>query len=473
LRSIPAVGPTLPFLSYLGAFRFLRDAQRVLNEGCAKFHRRAFRVATLDGWVVILSGTPLVEELRRRPEDEFSFKDGVMSSFHLDHTLNKENDLHVEAIRDRLTRILPMLCSALVEEIEIGFKSNLTDGDEEWIAVPALEFSRKLVCQVNNRAFVGVPTCRDNSFLELAGSFRNGVAVSGAILTLVPGALRPLVRRVKSDVWRATRLLSPTVEKHRKKAAYGDDVFGKPDNVLRWLAEDRFQLAPYTIAECMLLMNLASIDPTASALASALFYLGESSSLAEALREEVKPIIEAEGWSKISIDKMHKLDSFLRENQRLNTDFITLVRKVQKDITLSDGSHLPRGTTVAVASESAHQNPDKYPDPTTFDPFRFSRMRAEAGHGPQHQFVNTSTDYLAFGYGRHACPGRFFAAIELKAVLAYVVLHYDVRLEADAQGRRPENVRVGPANLPSMTAKVLFRRRQRTCADGGVDAGQT
>lgn len=36
LRSIPAVGSTLPILSYGGAFRFLRDAQQVLQEGCAK-----------------------------------------------------------------------------------------------------------------------------------------------------------------------------------------------------------------------------------------------------------------------------------------------------------------------------------------------------------------------------------------------------------------------------------------------------
>ena len=45
----------------------------------SKYHGRAFRVATLDGWVVVLSGSDLVEELRRRPDDEFSFKEGAMS----------------------------------------------------------------------------------------------------------------------------------------------------------------------------------------------------------------------------------------------------------------------------------------------------------------------------------------------------------------------------------------------------------
>ena len=38
----------------------------------------------------------------------------------------------------------------------------------------------------------------------------------------------------------------------------------------------------------------------------------------EPLREEVESIIAEEGWSKASIGKMRKLDSFLKESQRLN-----------------------------------------------------------------------------------------------------------------------------------------------------------
>jgi hypothetical protein len=37
----------------------------------------------------------------------------------------------------------------------------------------------------------------------------------------------------------------------------------------------------------------------------------------EPLRQEVDAVIEKEGWTKAGIDKMHKIDSFLRETQRL------------------------------------------------------------------------------------------------------------------------------------------------------------
>jgi len=37
----------------------------------------------------------------------------------------------------------------------------------------------------------------------------------------------------------------------------------------------------------------------------------------EPLRQEVDAVISEEGWTKDGIDKMHKVDSFVRETQRL------------------------------------------------------------------------------------------------------------------------------------------------------------
>ena len=54
-------------------------------------------------------------------------------------------------------------------------------------------------------------------------------------------------------------------------------------------------------------------------------------------------------------------------------------------------------------------------------------------------------------------PGRFFAANELKAMLGYIVLNFDVKLEGD--GKRPENVHRGPTVVPSPSARVFFRKR--------------
>ncbi len=38
----------------------------------------------------------------------------------------------------------------------------------------------------------------------------------------------------------------------------------------------------------------------------------------EPLRQEIETAVSEEGWTKAAIDKMHKIDSFLRETQRLD-----------------------------------------------------------------------------------------------------------------------------------------------------------
>ena len=249
-------------------------------------------------------------------------------------------------------------------------------------------------------------------------------------------------------------------------------------------------------------------------LTHALYDLAAMPEYVGPLREEVEPIIALEGWSKNAITKMSKLDSFLKESTRIHgiilstpgflcllllrspTVMLTsspryaitaasLTRKACKDVTLVDGTVIPKGTFVAAPQSATHLNEEYYPDASTFDPFRFSRAREEEGQALKHQFVNTSTEFIAFGHGKHAwcvaspctlyfrnrcskadtscldagSPGRFFAVNELKVVVAYILLHYDLKPAGD--GTRPKNVYLARNILPDPTGKVLFRKRKR------------
>ena len=49
-----------------------------------------------------------------------------------------------------------------------------------------------------------------------------------------------------------------------------------------------------------------------------LYYLALEPKHVQALREEIEPILEEEGWTKAALDRMIKVDSFVRESQRLN-----------------------------------------------------------------------------------------------------------------------------------------------------------
>ena len=81
---------------------------------------------------------------------------------------------------------------------------------------------------------------------------------------------------------------------------------------------------------------------------------------------------------------------------------VSMFRKAIKDITLVNGTFLPRGTHVAVPSVATHRDDKVYADAGDFDPFRFARMREAEGEATAHQFTHTTSEWLAFGHGRHA-----------------------------------------------------------------------
>ncbi|KIJ13821.1 hypothetical protein PAXINDRAFT_80382, partial [Paxillus involutus ATCC 200175] len=131
----------------------------------------------------------------------------------------------------------------------------------------------------------------------------------------------------------------------------------------------------------------------------ALYDLAANPQYMDPLREEVEAIVETDGWTKEALAKMRKLDSFLKKSQRMDgISCVSMSRKVMKDFTLSDGTVLPQGTIVTIASQAIRLDSGYYENADVFDPFRF----AKDGDDAKHSFVSTNPDYLAFGHGRHA-----------------------------------------------------------------------
>ena len=154
----------------------------------------------------------------------------------------------------------------------------------------------------------------------------------------------------------------------------------------------------------------------------ALYHLAAEPEHAAILREEVDAIVKEDGWTKAGIDRMVKVDSFLRESQRVNGqgtcaqsiaffrttnadlyfNSVTMSRVALEDFTFSNGTVIPTGTTVAVPMYAIHHDKNIWPDPFTFDPYRSSRVRDQGAGDVKQQMVTTSSEFLPWGYGRHA-----------------------------------------------------------------------
>ncbi|KIL61860.1 hypothetical protein M378DRAFT_13203 [Amanita muscaria Koide BX008] len=467
LRAIPTVGTS----GHIGALQFFSRAPALLREGCKKYRGSIFKVSTWPNWLILVSGPQMIDELRNASDDELSAEMAFRESLQMEYTLDAElfkSHYHLDVVRSSLTRSIANKLSEVQDEIETAFNDHLKAKTDEWVTVTAYPTIMDIVCRTSNRLFVGLPLCRDPDYLDLNKKFSISLVLTASILTLLPSFLKPIVlplfRELPRGIKRGYKHLEPLFkDRLEKEARYGKDWPGEPNDAISWLIEHSGNETsqPARIRGMilrMLLINFGAIHTTTISFTYVLFELATRPEYVQPMRNEIEEVIRQEGWSKISVGKMKKVDSFIKETLRL-ADFPTIVmqRKAMKDFTFSNGVTVPAGNTVAVATTPTHTDSEFYPHPETFDGFRFEKMRDEEGMGHKHQFISLDVNYVLFGGGRRACPGRFFAAHELKVMLAHVLMNYDVQMANG--GGRPEKLVLGTVSLPDRKAQVMFRKR--------------
>ncbi|TDL22830.1 cytochrome P450 [Rickenella mellea] len=464
----PVVGSSGFFSSYVAAFRWIFQAKSILQEGYLKHKNGIFKVSQLDRWLVIISGPKLIDEVRRAPDDKLSLDAAVGVFFASEYTQGKQlvdNNYHVSVIRTQLTRNLAAVFSDVRDEIVQSFLELIPPTDE-WVGYPALDTLTTIVTRTSNRIFVGLPACRDPGYIKLNKEYTVEVVKAAGLITLAPSFLRPLVGRllspIRSGVRRGLKHLRPIIEERlRKYEELGPNYPDKPNDMLTWLMDEAEgdERGVEILCLRLLAVNITAIHTTSMSFAHTMFHLASKPEYIQPMREEVERVIDEDGWTKVAMTKMRKVDSFLKETQRFTgLGFLNTMRLAVEDYTFSDGTYIPKGTLMSVASAATHHDPSVYENANEFHGFRFADLREEDGEGTKHQMVSTSSEYLAFGHGRHACPGRFFAANELKAMMAHIVLNYDVKMEVD--GVRPQDMHFSFNCVPNPKATILFRKRR-------------
>ncbi|KAJ6545820.1 cytochrome P450 [Mycena vulgaris] len=428
---------------YTGAARYILQAPEIIEEGCNLYPGRVFR-------------------------NIMSMVEGTQEELQADLTLGSEvfrNAFHVDAVRGPLTRNLNRYFPDLYDELICVCEDVFALNGTEWKLVPAQPSMKKLIARAINRIFVGLPVCRNEAYLELMMKFGINAAIRAQVINLLPSFLQhvlgPFISSRKQSVRQGAKYLEDLINyRIGQEEKFGRDWSGKPNDFLSWLLEvlpDYEKNVP-TIAARILLTNMSALHSTALILTHAVFDLTANPQHIASLREEVE---------KATINKMPRVDSFLRESQRMHDNGpVTLVRKVMDPagFEFPDGTLLPFGSMIGVASRVEHFNPARYNNPMTFDPFRFSRKLEElAAHGDDEgkhfteYMISTSPEHLAFGHKQHACPGRFFVAAELKTLLAHLVMRYDLR--AETEGVRPPDFAFGLVVLPSLSGNIFLRKR--------------
>ncbi|KAL4076614.1 cytochrome P450 [Scleroderma yunnanense] len=464
LRAIPTLGSTTWVGSYSSAIKNFGGISEIVQEGYDKYKGIPFKIPTLSNWMVIVSGNKLIEEVKRAPEEHLSAVEAINDAFQIAFTIGEEvarNPYHFAIIKTSLTRQLTGLFPSIDDEITLTLSEVFGSEDNEWENVVAFDAIRKVVSRASNRVFVGLSLCRNPGWLELSSRVASDVIVSATTMNLFPRFMWPLVAKFVTSTSRNTRqgneYLGPVIRERQKRRAtrlQDGNQADTPNDFLQWLIDNDTETSEWEITQRILVMVFASIH----SFVPVLYNLAAHPEYLKPLREEVDSIVHQDGWTKIAIDKMHMVDSFLKENHRLNCiSSLVGVRRVRKDFTFSDGRVVPRGCDIAIPLSAIHHDEEIYSSSNTFDPFRFSRLHIDQ-NDPRQQLVSLNSDFLTFGHGKYACPGRFFSTTLQKTLLARIVTLYDLKLEDNAPSTM-KTIELGVFVAPDPTTRVFMRRR--------------
>ncbi|KAG7001340.1 ent-kaurene oxidase [Physcia stellaris] len=423
-----------------------------------------FWVPCNDADILVLA-RKYVDDIRDLPESKASAVHSHVNSLlgrHSATDLLLESDLHARVVQKKLTPSLGKLFTIIKEEHDYGMAQDLPTINGEFLTA-------RIVSRIFARISVGLPLCRDEEWLHINEKHTYDVFATVIILRMLPKYLHPIVvwflpssYKLHRHVQRAKQLIGPIVKERRKTESQAGHLQEKPNDVLQWMmdAATEDEGKPDKLAHQQLNMTLASVNTTTAAITHALLDLCAYPEYLATLREEVDGVYDNEGrWEKSTLDKLEKMDSFLKESQRCNSFILfSLIRVVMDPLKLSDGVTIPKGTQIGFPWAEIGKDPTIFDEPTKFDPLRSYRQRQNPGEGNRHQYTMTTSSELGFGHGRLACPGRVFAAVVIKLILSYLLRRYEL-INPPGQGR-PVNQSVSEFNFEDPNAVLLMRPRK-------------
>ena len=131
-------------------------------------------------------------------------------------------------------------------------------------------------------------------------------------------------------------------------------------------------------------------------------------------------------------------------------------RTATTDIQLPSGVIIKKGEKTAISSHRMW-SPQDYEDPEKFDGYRFVERRKIPGYENRSLLVSTSHDHLGFAHGKHACPGRFFAANEAKIAMVHLLLKYDMKIDDPTEAQYKT---YGVRMFSNGKAQIRIRKRE-------------
>ncbi|KAF2838937.1 cytochrome P450 [Patellaria atrata CBS 101060] len=343
------------------------------------------------------------------PDDILSFDEPVGESLSAKYTkLIFKNPIFPHTVKQNLTPALVRLNPRISQEVEEAITREIPPC-KDWTKVNVNQKLLRIVAMVSGCVFIGPEISRSEAYIDAAINY----TIELVVATNAVKKVRPILRSFPT--WRLAEIKS--LDRWVEEAyAFLNQWLrqGEMQRKGRWLmgnAKDFEVDTDEDMARIQLGISFASIHTTTLTATNALYSFAAWPEYIEPVRDEIRTVLaQHDGiFTTRAIQDMKKLDSFIKESAR---QF-----------------------------------------PASLDAYRYL-----CGATARNQFISVTQNVMTFGYGRHACPGRFFAANEIKMIVAKMLLRWDMK-NIGEEGRC-DSIYFGGQSFPDPTKELLLKKVQ-------------
>ncbi|MFD5624944.1 cytochrome P450 [Streptomyces sp. NPDC127072] len=199
-------------------------------------------------------------------------------------------------------------------------------------------------------------------------------------------------------------------------------------------AQGNSLLTAQEVCEEAVMMLTAATVTTASVMSWALYLVSTDPLVEKMLANDM-----ARGLSGSAVDD-HDASGytrrFLMEVLRLYPPIWISCRQALSDVVLGDHA-LPAGTNLVFSSYLLHRDPERFADPSRFDPDRWLTIT----------LGNVDASYIPFGIGSKGCIGETFAWRQLEVILESVMQKWTLEIDPDRKVRTAPETTLHPRRL--------------------------
>ena len=441
-KTLPELAGSWPLLGHLPEFQ--RDPVAMLSRGWRE-HGELFRFRLGTRAFALFTGPRAHDFYFRTPEEQLNAKAVYRFTVPI-FGRGVAYDTSPDIMAEQLGFLFPALREAAMRKFALimfeeaqQFADSL--GKDGEIDLP--HAMNELTVKIASRCLIGqeVRDRVDTGFAETYHDLQKGINTLGFFLPRLPVASH---RRRDRARRRVAELFGRIMEARR-------DAGASPDDFMQTLMNARYQngraLTDDEITGILLTVLFAG-QHTSAVLATwtGLELLRAPSYLAR-VRDEARDVYREAGSMSIdSLQRQPALENAVRECERLHPPLILLIRKVLEPLRYGDRV-VPAGTMAMVSPAVSHRLPHIFADPERFFPDRFAPPACE---DRQHRYA-----LIGFGGGKHACMGKNFAYMQLKAIWTVLLDRFDFSLG----GAFPRPNYGSWVTGPERPCRVRYRRR--------------